>query len=107
MIKGTFRIGGNLMEVIIRENELLFLDSSGQITSIEGLKLNQAGVIKEFPDLKGDSEWRKKSIERLKNHIKNLETEDKKIEYIRKELEKYGYTPLIKQRAGHRPKKFK
>ncbi len=107
MIKGTFKLGGEVIEVIVKGNELLFADTSGTITTIDGLKLNQAGVIKEFPDLKEDKDWRKKALDRFKNHIKNLEGENKKIEYVRDELEKHGYTPLIKQRAGHRPQKFK
>ena len=47
-----------------------------------------------------------KTIERLKKHVKELKSETRKINYIKDELSKHGYTPLFKQRAGFRPQKF-
>lgn len=108
MIIGCFQIGGDQIEVIVDANNLMFRDTtSGTTTTIQGLRLNKAGVIKEHPDLKDDEDWRKKSMDRLKEHMKKIKTEDKKIEYVKDELEKHGYTPLFKQRAGFRPKLFK
>jgi len=96
------------MEVIVESNSLKFFDtSSGVITTIEGMKLSKSGVIKEHPDLENDTEWRKKAIERLKEHMKKFKTEENKLDYVKDELVKFGYEPLIKQRAGHRPKKWK
>ena len=107
MIQGTFQLGGDQIEVIIDAGNTLFRDtSSGTTTTIHGLKLNQAGAIKEHPDLKDDPEWKEKTIDRLKEHMKNLNTEDKKINYVKDELVKHGYLPMFKQRAGHRPIKF-
>jgi len=107
MIKGLFRFGGDLIETIVNQNNIMFSDvSTGVITTIEGLKLDKAGVIKEFKDLENDDEWRKKAMKRLKEHIKKYKTENEKIDYIKDELEKYGYEPLTKQRAGHRQKKW-
>lgn len=107
MWKGTFKIGGEVIEVVVDQTQLLFYDTSSQMTtSLEGLKLSKAGVLIEFPDLEGDKEWKKKAIERFKEHLKTIEKVEDKIEYIKDELIKYGYTPLYKQRVGHRPKKF-
>lgn len=107
MIIGTFSIGGDVVETIVDSNNIMFRDAgSGTTTTIHGLKLDKPGVIREHPDLKDDEEWKKKAIERLKEHIKKLKTEMQKINYINDELEKFGYTPLFFQRAGHRPKKF-
>lgn len=107
MIKGTFEFGSDVVEAVIDGNNLMFMDvSSGLITSPEGLRIDRNGVIKEFPDLEDDEEWKKKAIERLKEHMKSFDTEDKKLNYIKEELVKNGYDALFKQRAGFRPTKF-
>ncbi|GBE19315.1 hypothetical protein BMS3Abin17_00038 [archaeon BMS3Abin17] len=107
MIKGSFMIGSEMIEIIIDGNNTMFRDTaSGTTTTIQGLKINKAGAIKEHPDLKDDEEWKEKTLDRLKEHIKKLKTEDKKINYVKDELKKHGYTPMFKQRAGHRPQKF-
>ena len=107
MIKGTFRLAGDIQEVIVDGNNLMFYDSSGTITTIEGLRLSQSGVFKEFPDLIGDEDWRKKSMERLKKHMKEMNNEKEKMNYVKEELVKFGYTPLFLQVAGFRQTKFK
>ncbi len=107
MIKASFRLGGDYVEVVVRGNELLFSEvGTGAITTIEGLRLSKQGVIKEFPDLKDDEEWKKKAMERLKAHVKELPTENSAMEYVIGELKKFGYIPLTKQRAGFRPQKI-
>jgi len=107
LLKGTFQFGQDIIEVVIDGNNIMFMDvSNGMITTPEGLRISKSGVSKEFPDLKDDEEWKKKAIERLKEHIKTFDTADKKLNYIKNELVKYGYTPLFKQLAGWRPKKF-
>lgn len=106
--KITFRLGGDNIEVIIEGNNLLFSDiSTGTITTIEGLKISKVGVVKEFPDLKNDLEWKKKALDRFKENIKSMKSSQQKIDYIIYELNKYGYEPLFSQRAGHRPKKIR
>ena len=107
MIKGTFRLGGDQIEVVIKGNELLFFDVSSQlITTLEGLNIEKRGVIKEFPDLENNSNWKKEAINRLKEHMKKYEKEKDKLNYVRGELVKFGYTALFYQEAGFRPKKF-
>ena len=108
MWKGTFKIGGEVIEVVIDENQLLFYDTSSQMTtSHEGLKFSKAGVLIEFPDLENNKDWKEEAIKRLKDHIKSIEREEDKLNYVKQELVKHGYTPMFKQRCGFRPRKFK
>jgi len=108
MIKSSFRMGGDIIEVIVRGNELLFFDiSSGMITSIEGINLSKSGCIKQFPDLEGDDDWKKKTIERFKEKIKEYKTEMEKMNYVKEELKKVGYKPEYWQRVGFRNQRFK
>ena len=103
MIKMTLEFGGDNQEIVVRGNELLFFDiGSGMMTSIEGLKLSKSGCLKEFPDLKDDDEWRKKTIQRFKEKMKEYPTEIQKMNYVKEELKKQGYKPLFMQRAGFR-----
>jgi len=107
MIKGTFRFGGEIIEVVIDNNNLLFHDTHSQMTTtVDGLRLSKAGVIKEFPDLKDNKEWKKIAVKRLKEHVKKITGEINKLNYVKGELNKHGYEPLYYQRGGHRPKKW-
>jgi hypothetical protein len=108
MIKGTFTdASGCPVHVIIDGDNLFFCDSDNRFTTIEGLKMDKSGTLKEFPDLIEDDEWKLKAIQRLKEHIKNFKTEMEKLNYVRLELEKSGYKSLFYQKAGFRPSKFK
>ncbi len=108
MIKVTFLFGGSFIEVIIKGNDILFYDpSSNMTTTIEGLRLSKAGVLKEFPDLKREPDWRKKAATRFKDKIKEMKSETLKKEYIIRELQKQGYVPKMYQRGGHRPIRIK
>ncbi len=107
MINATFKLAGDIISVKVEGNNLGFFDEgSGQLTTLEGLRFSKAGVLKEFPDLKDDSDWKIKAIDRLKEHMKNKKTEMEKMLYVKGELNKFGYETLYYQRAGHRPKKF-
>lgn len=107
MIKAQFRLASDLVDVVVRGNELLFMDvGTGQITPVTGLRFSKAGVLKEHPDLKDNKDWRLIAIERLKTHMKQFKTEMDKINYVKEELTKFGYEPLHLQRAGFRPQKF-
>ena len=105
-IVGTFEspIGDTFVK--IDGNNILFMDDKGTITTLEGLKFDKSGVIREFPDLKDDEDWRKKAMDRLKEHIKTFESEKDKMEYVRNELEKFGNKPLYYIQNGFRPKKW-
>lgn len=109
MIKAKFKLGGDIVEVIIRNNELLFMDiGTGTIAPLteKTMRLSKAGVLKEHPDLKDEIEWRKIALERLKTHMNKMKTEMQKITYVKDELIKFGYDCLHYQKAGFRPKKF-
>lgn len=106
-VKCTFRSGGDVIHVIIEGNNLMFLDSNGTISTIEGLKISKGGVVKEFPDLEDNEEWKEIAIKRLKEHIRKMKTEMEKVDYVKEDLIKYGYEPLFYQRAGFRVEKFK
>ncbi len=108
MLKLTLEMGGDNIEVVINNNELLFFDvSSGTTTTIEGLRLSKAGCIKEFPDLENNPEWKKETVNRFKEKMKTYRNEMEKMEYIKNELIKQGYRALFYQRGGHRPQKIK
>lgn len=108
MINATFQLASDLVSVKVEENNLCFFDvGSGQVTTLEGLRMSKAGVLKEFPDLKDEIEWKKFAIDRLKDHMKSFNTEMEKMIYIKNELIKFGYAPLHYAKQGFRPQKFK
>jgi hypothetical protein len=107
MIGIILRLAGDIVKVVVDGNNVSFYDTAtNMLTTIEGLQFNKAGIIKEFPDLADDLDFKLKAIERFKEHIKSFKTEDEKIEYIKTELTKFGYTPLLKERKGFRPVRY-
>ena len=108
MIGLIFQLGPEIVEVRVDNNNILFRnnDSNGMFTTIEGLKLNKVGVIKEFPDLKDNENWQNIARERFKEKIKTMNTEMERANYIIEELENHGYKKLYMQRKGFRPQKF-
>lgn len=106
MLNATFKLAGELVSVKIEGNNLGFFDvGTGQMTTIEGLRLSRAGVLKEHPDLKDEKDWRRIAIDRLKEHMKDLQTEKDKMRYVAFELTKFGYEPIMYQMNGFRPTK--
>lgn len=107
MIGIIFEFGGDTVEVRIDNSSCFFRTSQLQrFATIDGLKLDKVGVIKEFPDLKDNEDWRKIAIERFKNKMKKMNTEKERVEYVIKDLISFGYKPLYLQREGHRPVRF-
>lgn len=108
MIDLTFQHASEIVLVKINGNSILFGSTvfGAILADISGLRLDYHGTIREFPDLKDDLEWREKAIERFKEHIKNLDNEDKIADYIIYELKSKGYLPKLKQKAGFRPVKI-
>ena len=76
-------------------------------SEIDNLKLDYKGVCREFPDLETRDDWREEAIKRFKKKIKSLNTDDEKADYIIKDLKKFGYIPLFKQKKGFRPEKIR
>ena len=106
MIGVTFRFGGDVIKALVAGDTIAFEDPQGkQAHHLSQLNISKAGAIKEFPDLKNDSDWKNKAIDRFYNKFKTFPNEDAKMDYVVKELAKFGYTPLIKQKPGFRPTK--
>ena len=105
MIGLIFQFASELIEVRIDKVNIYFrtANTSGAFATIDNLKLNKAGVIKEHPDLKEAADWREQAIKRFKDKIKTMENEEKTATYIIDDLKKYGYKPLYKQKTGFRP----
>jgi hypothetical protein len=107
-IQCVFQQGSERMAIRIIGSNVLFIDLQNNIVApLEGLKLNKKGVEKEYPDLKGDSDWKQKAIQRFVNKIKNFKTEEERSNWLIEEMKSMGYTPLYKIRSGFRPQKIK
>ena len=108
MIKTTFSLGSDMIETIIDGNTIKFFDvSTGMITTIEGIRLDKSGSLKEFPDLKDNEDWKKITLDRFKTKFKSFKTENEANNYVIDELTKQGYKAIMKQRAGWRPTRIK
>ena len=107
-IQCTFQRGSERFAIRIIGNNVLFMDlRSNMIAPIEGLKLSKIGVMKEFPDLKDDSEWKKKAIQRFVSKIRSFKTENERAEWLIQEMRNMDYIPLYKQRDGFRTRRIK
>jgi hypothetical protein len=99
---GSIRISGCKVEYgKMFGNQLFFMP-------IEQLKFDYAGILREFPDLKDkpENEARLISVQRLKEHLAKMNSEEEVSEYIIDELKKSGAIPQIKQRSGFRPERL-
>jgi prolyl-tRNA synthetase len=105
MIGVIFQFGNEIIETRINGNAVFFRNSSfgSNFVTIDYLNLSKDGVLKEFPDLKDDELWKQKAIERFKNKIKNMKSEEEIEKYITEDLIKYGYVPKYRQKSGFRP----
>lgn len=106
----VFEFGTELVAIQINNKELKFCQVQGGVykyAPIEGLKLSVSGILKEFPDLKNKpkAEMRKIAIQRFKEHVKNLESEDDIQEYLKNDLFKHGYKLKYLRKAGFRRRK--
>jgi|SRR3990167_5275436 len=104
MIELIFYFGTDIILTRINGHHITFCNSlHGAFEStIEGLKLSHLGVIKEFPDLKDNPNWREEALKRFKKRISELNTEEAIAEYIIMDLKKFGYIPKWKQKKGFR-----
>ena len=97
---------------IIGKNHLRFtITERGMVkqTPIEGLNFNISGIIKEFPDLAGQSieDIKRQGVKRFKEHIEKMKSHKEIEDYLVKDLAKHGYKYLGKRRAGFRFEKNK
>ncbi len=104
MIDLIFQRISEFVFIRIRGHDITFSTSiqQGIFSTIDGMKLNYEGVIKEHPDLKDKDDWNKQVIERFKEKIKSYDTEKQISDYIIKELKSIGYTPKYRKKQGFR-----
>lgn len=109
MIGIVFQFRGQIIEVRIDGTNCLFRTDKfgGRFFTIENLKLDKKGVIKEHPDLKDNDEWRTEAIKRFNEHLKKMGSEIERKDYVIEELSKCGYRPLYLQRTGFRQERIK
>jgi hypothetical protein len=107
MIGIIFSFGTETVEVRIKDSNVFFRTSQfHQFGDIDGIKLDKQGTLKEFPDLKDNSEWESIARKRFKEKMKELESEEARAKYIINDLTKHGYVPLYMQKEGFRPIKL-
>jgi hypothetical protein len=108
MIQIIFEFLGDMELVIVDGNNVLFGNTSfgAKLATIDGLKLDYSGVIREFPDLELEADWREIAMERFKNKIKKQSTEKETALYIIDELKKFGHNPIKIQLSGSRWRKI-
>jgi len=110
MIGVLFEYASEPVEVRVIGERVLFRTMQSQMTgwiTIDNIKLNYSGVIKEFPDLKDNDDWREEAIKRFKEKMKGFKTEMERAEYIKEDLKKHGYIPRYIQKQGFRPQSIK
>ena len=81
-----------------------------QVVKVEQLTLNPATIVKEFPDLKGQSieDIKREGVKRFYKHISKMKSEDELKNYLVNDLtKKHGYKCIGFQKDGFRFKKFK
>lgn len=107
MIGLIFRFGTDIVEVRIDGHQVLFRSSGfgSQFATIEGLKLSYQGVIKEFPELIDNPNWKIEAIAKFKDKIKELNDEKLITKYVEEDLSKFGYTLVARGIPGHRIQK--
>ena len=103
-----FDFAGDYILVRVNNNRVSFSNSKygNQMATIEGLKLDKNGVLKEWPDLKDKEDWKETAIKRFKEKIRSMQTESEVCEFIIYDLQKYGYKPLYRQKNGFRRQKL-
>ncbi len=107
MIGVIFQFGTEVVEVrVMNENVYFRTSNSPNFGSIDEMKLDKHGVVKEFPELKDDIEWQRKARAKFKEKIRVLPNEEQRIKYIIEDLSKFGYIPLYIQKQGFRPRKL-
>lgn len=105
MIDVILMFGQEVVMVRINGHSVLFgaaNNGNPMMADISGLQLNYSGVVKEFPELKDNPNWRIEAAAKFKDKVRELDSEDKIYDYVVEDLKKFGYIPIRKQKAGHR-----
>ena len=96
---------GDIVEIRVDDINVWFRTSGhgSQWGKLEHLNLSRVGVVREFPDLENDTQWKSKAIARFNEKIKGMRTEEERVKYIIEDLRKHGYIPKFLQKKGFRP----
>lgn len=109
MIGVVFSRGGDeMVEVRVNNNDITWRSTvyGASFFPLDTLDLDKNKVIKEFPDLEENKDWRDTAMKRLKEKLKSFDNENRKIEYIVGELKKVGYNPHSFQKQGGRVQRW-
>ena len=99
---GIIKIDGNHIQYgKMFQSNLMFM-------SVDKLKFQYSGILKEFPDLDDMPEIEAQIIahERFKQKVDNMRNEDEVYDYVILELKKFGCIPKYKQKKGFRKEKI-
>jgi len=108
MIDLDLLFNNEIIKVRVSGNNILFGKSSGgYMANIDKLQLSHSGVLKEFPDLKDNQNWREEATNRFKTKVSSMNSEIEITKYVVNDLAKFGYKPLRMTRAGSRTKNIK
>lgn len=108
MIRCVFQQGTEIYNIRIYGNQNLIFSkvygANERHTTIDGLQLSVAGILKHYPDLEGREpiEMRKEAIVRFKNKLKEMRTEEEVKDYLKNDLKNYGFKLLRWQKSGFR-----
>lgn len=109
MIDVIFQLADTYILVRVDGVRVTFANTmfGAQMADITGLKLSQAGVVKEFPDLKDNPEWKTIACQRFKDKIASMRSDDERAIYLIEDLKAHGYIPKFKQKSGFRKEVLK
>ena len=96
------------MLVRVNGNSITFKSQAygSQYYPIDSLFLDKDKVLENYPDLRDEKEWNKMAITRVKEIIFAQPSEEAKMQYLIKELQKAGLKPVAQQKNGWRKIKF-
>jgi len=106
MIQLIFEYGVEKVIIIVTGKDVRFgnIKYGNITTTIDGLRLDYNGVIREFPDLELNKNWRQDAIARFKKKIQGFENEQQIADYLIEDLKKFGYKLKGTQKKGFRTK---
>ena len=104
MIQVLMTFGTEHVLISIRGSSVFFASTAygAKEATIDGLKLSYSGVIKEFPELKDEPNWRQEAIAKFKDKMNSMKDEADIAQFVIKDLRKFGYTPKYIQKNGFR-----
>ena len=98
-----FSYGSDLVFVRVDGTNCFFMTpQSNGFATIDNIKLDKNGVIKEFPELKDNEDWQNIARQKFKDKLKTMKNEKERIQYIIEELGKHNYKAIKLQRQGFR-----